>query len=275
MPNRTSYYLENANEGERLEVQASTENHNFLMEFKEVNLKLHDQDQILDAGCGTCTLGRALISYAKDKNIHITGVDLSKERLDVAHRENKKINLQNMFTLEQKSLHDINYNQNFDKIFCHYVLQHFGNNNLEIQKTINNLYLALKQNGELFLTDSYGFMSHLDTGNDWLLEQIKFIESLSPIDLNIGIKLRRFAMNAKIDIKNISIHVIPYKVFTVLERETEAALWSERLLHAKPLLIHLIGKKNAQRFTIEYVNTILDENSLILPRKIITKIKKL
>jgi hypothetical protein len=98
------------------------------------------------------------------------------------------------------------YSVEKDKIFSRFVFQHIPNREAQL-KAAKSLYHSLAPGGSLYLIDCYGFLSHLDTNNSWLKEQIKRVEECIPIDMNINEQME--------DKDNILISILNVCFFTL------------------------------------------------------------
>ena len=96
---------------------------------------------ILDVGCGNARL----YQFLQDKTINYTGIDDSKELIDLCRQKYPKANFINNNAL------DISYNNQFDYAFSIAVLHHIPSTDLQI-KFLKNIFNSLKTNGKLFLT---------------------------------------------------------------------------------------------------------------------------
>ncbi len=98
---------------------------------------------ILDFGCG---VGRD-IKYFLDKGYKVKGIDGSKEMCKIATEVVDQ-------DIECINFLDINYDNEFDGVFCCASLLHLNNDDLMM--VLKKLYLSLKSNGILFVSFKYG-----------------------------------------------------------------------------------------------------------------------
>jgi ubiquinone/menaquinone biosynthesis C-methylase UbiE len=105
-------------------------------------LNISARHKVLDVGCGT---GRLTLKLAS-KVDHITGIDPSPQRIEVAHRKLTRMNHGNI-TFELGSSDDIGrYGENvFDVVYLNAVF-HWINDK---EEALNNIYRALKPGGKL------------------------------------------------------------------------------------------------------------------------------
>lgn len=101
------------------------------------NRKKNDKINVLVAGCGTI---QAALIAAKNKNAHVTGIDISKESLNIQKQHSK--NLSNIELIETSIL-DYNTSNLYDLIVCTGVLHHLE----DPVKNINHLSKMLTNNG--------------------------------------------------------------------------------------------------------------------------------
>ncbi len=105
-------------------------------------LNLSSRHKVLDVGCGT---GRLTLKLAGNVD-HITGIDPSIQRIEVARRKFTKMNLGNV-TFELGSSDDIGrYGEDvFDVVYLNAVF-HWINDK---EEALNNIYRVLKPGGKL------------------------------------------------------------------------------------------------------------------------------
>ena len=105
-------------------------------------LNISARHKVLDVGCGT---GRLTLKLAS-KVDHITGIDLSPQRIEVAHRKLTQMNPGNV-TFELGSSDDIcRYGEDvFDVVYLNAVF-HWINDK---EEALDNIYQVLKPSGKL------------------------------------------------------------------------------------------------------------------------------
>lgn len=109
---------------------------------------------LLDAGCG---IGLASLYYSKSF-LHVTGVDLEKQKIDQAKTLAKNNRIKNV-TFQVADLTRATFTKKqFDKIICFEVIEHVNDD----KKLLAGLSKLLKKNGELILSfPSKTFMSRV------------------------------------------------------------------------------------------------------------------
>lgn len=267
------YGLEHPREAQRLEDQSRTTNYSLISELNILGVDIKPGERILDAGCGTGVLSRQLIESFSNVDFKVIGVDFSTDLLKRAQMENERQGLNKRITLVEQSLMDFRPDQKYSKIFCRYVLQHVPTDALRVQ-IVKNLLNCLQEGGEIYLIDTYGLFSHLDTKNLWLRDKIEFIENNAPIDLNIGIKLRGFLLDLAIPADDIIVKAIPFSFINTRERKDELKNWEQRFANAKHLLVSMLGELDAAKFTKIYLEEFLYLRTLVLAQKVLVKAKK-
>jgi ubiquinone/menaquinone biosynthesis C-methylase UbiE len=105
-------------------------------------LNISARYQVLDVGCGT---GRLTLKLAS-KVDHITGIDPSPKRIEVANRKLTRMNHGNI-TFELGSRDDIgSYGDDvFDVVYMNAVFHRIN----DTEEALNNIYRALKPDGKL------------------------------------------------------------------------------------------------------------------------------
>ncbi|WP_456468993.1 class I SAM-dependent methyltransferase [Archaeoglobus sp.] len=101
-------------------------------------LKIGDSEDVLDLGCGTGQLTRKIRALTSGK---VVGIDPSEGMIREAIEKSKGLDI----VYEVKSAEEMDYEENFDVIFCNSVFQWFR----DPEKAIRNCYRALKKNGRI------------------------------------------------------------------------------------------------------------------------------
>lgn len=111
--------------------------------------RITDKPKILVAGCGT---NQAIYVALRYPDAEVVGVDISTKSLEVCRRNADQIGIKHL-TLEEKSLNDLGYKDEFDFIICTGVIHH----NAEPLRPLAALSAALKRNGimELMVYNYY------------------------------------------------------------------------------------------------------------------------
>lgn len=264
-----TYCLDHSDEPQRLEDQTKTFNYQLSAELQLMALQIHSGENILDAGCGTGVLGRELCKFFPSENFNIEGLDSSEFSLQRARAENEQQGVSSRIKLTHGSLLDLKQKEKYSKIFCRYVLQHIPAK--ERLQVVKNLWDCLKVGGQLYLIDSYGLLSNIDTKNVWLREKIDKLEKIAPFDLNIGLKLRGMLLDCGVPEKDIVTMASPYNFENSRFRKDEAKNWEQRFHNAQDLLLSLLGEADGHRFFKEYIAEFLNPRTLVLAQKIFVK----
>ncbi len=105
--------------------------------------RIPENIRIWVAGCGT---NQALITALKFPSAQVLGTDISTTSLGICRENAEQIGLKNL-KLEEKSLNDIDYKEEFDYIICTGVIHH----NADPENTLSKISEALKKDGILEL----------------------------------------------------------------------------------------------------------------------------
>jgi len=269
-----SYKLASQTEASRLEEQSSQDNYSVEKELKLSEFSLQSNDLVLDAGCGTGLLSRTLVDIFRDLPFKIHAVDITESLLNFAKEETKKDERYiDRIDFQKKDITNLDVQNLYDKVFCRFVFQHLPNDGSKM-KAAKSLLESLRHKGELLVVDSYGFFSHMDTPNEWLKEKIKFVESMIPIDLDVGIKLRGLFLDLGVKEEDISISIQNFNFTSAKERGEEENLWRQRFQNAFPLLKSILGEEEAVKFSDEYCSEILNPRTFIFSQKFLVKVRK-
>ena len=112
--------------------------HDFVSKYGEEVIGLlnpKNGEEILDLGCGTGDLAELI----RQKGARVTGIDNSKEMIEVAKHKYPQIDFQ------VKSITSFSFDKKFDTVFSNAVLHWV----LEKEKAVNQIYNCLKPNGRL------------------------------------------------------------------------------------------------------------------------------
>ncbi|MDR7123082.1 methyltransferase domain-containing protein [Rheinheimera soli] len=111
--------------------------------------RLFEKPKIWVAGCGT---NQAVITALKYPDSEVLGTDLSKESLAAARSLAERMNVENL-KLEERSINEVEYDNEFDMVICTGVIHH----NFDPSSPLASLERALKRNGilELFVYNYY------------------------------------------------------------------------------------------------------------------------
>jgi ubiquinone/menaquinone biosynthesis C-methylase UbiE len=102
---------------------------------------LHENDHVLELGCGTGYFTRELAKL----RIHVTAIDISPELIEVAKNEIQTDNV----SFEVENAYEMTFGSNqFDAVIGSSVLHH-----LEIEKAVSEIYRVLKPGGMIAFTE--------------------------------------------------------------------------------------------------------------------------
>ena len=167
------------------------------LQKKVINLSdMHNNDHILDVGCGTGTF--VVLAATLYPHIHVTGVDPDDSILRIARQKlkSKEYNAQFIKVSAEKLPFK---NASFDKVFSTLVFHHLP---LAIkQQALKEIHRVLKKNGTFLLTD-IGKPKNLL----WkmLLEIEALFESREYLQDNLAGKIPHLVENAGFTIKEIA-----------------------------------------------------------------------
>ncbi len=268
------YRLDVEDEAQRLEDQSNQDNYSIRNELRLAGVNIQHNDLVLDAGCGTGLLSRALIDLYPESNFKIDAIDMTNRLLEYAIEETKKgYQYLNRINFQMKDICELTNKDIYQKIFSRFVFQHIPTREAQL-KAAKSLYDSLAAGGSLYVIDCYGFLSHLDTNNSWLKEQIKRAEECIPIDMNIGIKLRGLFLDCGTPDQKIKTHIENFKIETKEQRQIESKLWEQRFINAQPMLNSFLGEEISTRLSKEYVSEILNPRTYIHAQKFIVEVSK-
>jgi len=127
---------------------------------------LKGSNKILDAGCGTGTIGLLLA----EQGSHVTCIDASQKMLDKAKEKVKCRDLEDKFTFKKVKIEELNYNKKFDGLSCNFIL-YFTNR----EDAIHALIKSIKRNGKIVITDICPTNSFRDKFLKYLFKLSQFL----------------------------------------------------------------------------------------------------
>jgi SAM-dependent methyltransferase len=117
-----------------------------LVDILTKNIKINENDKILDVGCGV----GGFIKYLNNNysNITIIGLDINYIHLSIAKNKNSKIDKKNIIIYKNIDIIDFNPVYKIDKIFAIECGFHFNKNIF-----LSNAFRYLENNGEIIIAD--------------------------------------------------------------------------------------------------------------------------
>jgi SAM-dependent methyltransferase len=238
----SKYILEHEQEAQRLERQSQLAA--FSLEKELEHIYFHQDQFVLDAGCGTGLLRNYLLH--KYPHLYYVGVDQSADRI-AHHQKNKQmefyqLNLEDLNSLDflRGSAHEcstfIKAQQGFDTILSRYVMHHLS----DAQKLLSNLKKCLKPGGRLVLIDCDGILTNLGTLNTTLLSMLEKINIHFQGKLSAASKLPA-ELNA-CGFKDISYDIQTVN-FQGISRQEECLQYRQRITFAKHIYIEALGSE--------------------------------
>lgn len=258
----SSYILDHKDESFRLEWQSRLKHYNLEEELK--NLKLNENETLLDAGCGTGVVGRYLSKGQKLQRID--GCDFSELRINEAKKLVQDCSNFNFFTtnLENIDMPDESYNT----VVSRYVFEHLESP----LKVAKELYRLTKKGGQIYLIDLDGIFINLFTTNEKLNSMLLELKNGLSFDLEIGRKLPAYLSWA--GFKNIEwdMQVCSFKAE---ELKHEAFNSKERCIFCRPIFEKIFkSSKRADEFIEMYLNEMTNPENVLFHNKFIVSGKK-
>jgi len=257
------YSLDNENEVDRLEFQATIPFYNPKKEIQK--LKLPDNSTFLDAGCGSGIISRYISN--KFQLVSVDACDISKTRLLQAQTLNNHNNKVNFF---HSSLEKIKSPQDkYDFIFCRFVLEHMINP----QNAVNEFFRINKLNGRVLLIDLDGIFFNLYSNNKELNKTLHLLKREFDFDLFIGRKLP--LLLSKAGYKNIK-YKVEVMYFKGRNLKLEYQNYLLRFKFIEDILVNILGNTSKTNDFIDlYLKELLkSENTLFYNKFIVSGNKK-
>jgi SAM-dependent methyltransferase len=255
------YALENKNESERLERQSLQSAYQLEEELKAI--RLTSPQRILDAGCGTGLVARALAE--KFPQAKVEGFDYSQERLEYA-KSLAQTDRQANIHYFSGSLESIPAgNETYDLITCRYVFEHLT----DPLKVLQEFHRLLKPNGQVHIINFDGLFFNLYPLSKELNTLLETIKNKAPADLMVGRKIPSLMKQAGFKEAHWSVTAHGFSDEKLVQ---EQKMNEERLGFAVPLLAQVFGSETqAQRFKKLYIEEMMQPGSTLFYNKFIVQ----
>lgn len=206
---RKDYVLDNPQEFERLEDQATQKNYFLKDELRFLDLK--KGHRVLDAGCGSGVLSKYLGKNNPD--ISIDACDYSELRIKQAKQlnpENKNIRY------HVSDLNTLKFEDNtFDVVVSRFVYEYLH----DPVKTTKEICRVLKPGGTLYLIDLDGVFQNFWTANKRFNELLSKLNGTLDFDLFVGRKLPSIVHQAGLNEIKWEVSVHPFSQTEDIQKE--------------------------------------------------------
>jgi len=256
-----AYVLESLDEAKRLEDQALFEPYIPHTELTQVSLPF--SGKVLDAGCGTGLMARAILSIRE--NLQVDACDFSDIRIQQAKGMSRDLGYSriNFFQEDLSALRIPS--ETYDFAISRYVFEHLT----APEKAMKELLRVLKPQGALAIVDFDGLILNLHSNDEVLMKSLSLLKEASPVDLFVGRKLPSLMKSA--GFRNVRWNVTAYS----FQGEALAAEYSQmdqRFRLARPLLVKIFGNEpSADLFHQRYLDALLDPYSCLFVNKFIVE----
>jgi ubiquinone/menaquinone biosynthesis C-methylase UbiE len=227
---RKDYVLDNPNEFERLENQATQRNYLLKDELRFLEMVERGQ-KILDAGCGSGVLSRYIKTAHPDLCIH--ACDYSELRIQQAKKMDSTIKDINYHVSDLNTLPF--KDGSFDIVISRFVFEYLA----DPVKVARELKRVLKKNGTLYLIDLDGVFMNFWTGNHRFNELLSRLNGTLDFDLFVGRKLPSIVHQA--GFKNIKWEVSVHPFNQSEDIQKEISNNATRLAGAKDKFSKVLG----------------------------------
>lgn len=257
---KKSYVLDNQNEFERLENQATQKNYSLEDELRFLDIK--DGTKILDAGCGSGVLSKFLSN--KHPNISIDACDYSELRIQQTKQHNSCSKNINYHVSDLNNLHF--EDETFDIVISRFVFEYLH----DPVKVAKELTRVLKKDGILYLIDLDGVFMNFWTSNPRFNELLAQLNGTLDFDLFVGRKLPSIITQAGLNNIKWDVTVHPFSQSEDVVKETENN--AIRLMGAKDKFVRILGPEAYEEFSdlyIEEMNKMSSQGNVMFFNKFI------
>lgn len=255
----SKYSMSGANDISRLEKQNDQKNYNLNDELAYFNFD--KGDLILDAGCGSGLVTRAIANEFRHKNLRFEACDYSEVAVSSAKSffGRDKINVRTFISsVEAIDSEDDKY----DKVISRYVLEHMKN---PIDAT-KEFFRVLRPGGYAYIIDLDGILFNLHTENQILNEHLFVIKKSFKFDLFVGRKLP--TLLARSGFEGLKWEAVTMSFNTEEEKRMELVNYESRFNLAKEVIVNALGsEKTFEEFKVLYLNELAKEENVLFYTK--------
>ena len=252
--------MSSAQDLSRLEKQNLQKQYSLLDELQFLQFK--NGDVVLDAGCGSGLVTRAIHDSTSKKLVY-EACDYSEVAVSGAQKNFQDFGINAKTFIS--SLDDIKAENDFyDVIVCRYVLEHMSNP----EKAVNEFHRVLRHQGKAYLIDLDGMLFNLFTDNQELNIYLDVLRNRFKFDLNVGKRLTHL-------LKESGFNKIEWKAsimeFSNLEdRIREYENYTARLTLAKNAIVDAFGGDSQyEDFVSLYLKELADPRNPLVYTKYI------
>lgn len=260
---KISYQYPLGNEGQkefyRLEKQALMKGFRPEEEFLLKDCLFKEGQNVLDAGCGSGIICRMLALINAEKNVHIHGIEVSKDTAFLAQKRIEGIEVFSNITLTQANLENVPFpDESFDSIICRYVYEHMANP----QKVTNEFFRLLRPGGRLMVVDSNGLLINIRSNHYPQLNEFQdnlVGKGIPNFDFFINDNLPSYLEKAGFSVgpESMSFREIPIIFDDDESKQIEKNRLKEVFENAKSVLIPVLGGEDEFEDYVNLVNKVL------------------
>jgi ubiquinone/menaquinone biosynthesis C-methylase UbiE len=248
------YIMESNDEARRLLVQERSGN------AREALLLagLRAGDRVLDAGCGPGGI-TDIIAEVVGPTGHVTGMDLSEERLAQARQLNQR---HAHVRFHPGDVRDTRLPEaSFDYTWCQFVLQYIP----ERRAALEELVRVTRPGGKLVISEFDGFgMNNWpfpDALRDWCQRFVDAVRRTTGLDIHVGRKV--FTELRQLGLQPVRVHLLPQYVIAGEADEAMRLDWETRFSALEPLVAPLLGGSPSYRAMCqEYLQLLVNPDAL-------------
>lgn len=259
------YVMEDPREAERLAAKVAPESwvETYLSPFtmSSVSTTLTELAQpkvreILDVGCGPGVIAGALAR--RYPTVHVTGLDISPERVERALRQNTEV--ANIAICHGSATQMPFADNRFDIVYCRFLLEYLPNR----AEAVAEMVRVCRPGGAVILQDLDGqLLWHFPCDERMLGDIGRVVRRLNATGFDPLVGRKLYALAWQAELRELAVKIEPYHVIAGTIDAQNYALWKLKLEIALPFIVQALGSRaEAERLMAEFLAYLQREDTL-------------
>jgi ubiquinone/menaquinone biosynthesis C-methylase UbiE len=215
-------------------------------------------DRALDAGCGPGGISEMMAELVGPSG-HVTGLDLSEERLAEARQINRRRSHVRFLQgdVRRTGLPDASV----DFTWCQFVLQYVPDRQVALQELVR----VTRPRGKVVISEFDGFGLNNwplpEPLREWSLKFVEVVTRTTGFDIFVGRKM--FTEMRRMGLVDVRVHLLPQYVIAGAADTTLMVDWETRFNTLEPVVAAQLGGLEAYRAMCrEYLQLLADPDAL-------------